>query len=467
MIWFGKEVSVLEKERSILGESWYSARRSTFQAATSGQRGSVLATFLTSLALFAIYLVQGIIVARMLDPAGRGEFGTSLYFPRDILLYAGLLGGVEIVAGYAARGSQQLGQLRYAALRLGLVTGFLTTAVAAIISIVVLTAIGKAYIIPFCLLVCLFVPFEHIHLTVSAVDRGNQQIARYNINRLIFFLAFPLLAFVAWQTHLAETLGISQLLLVCILFVISKIIGVLPTLRGWNLSSYLKHRQADGDLNCNWTTKQMLRDGRPYAISMLVSEAFDRLDIFLILALADVATSGHYFVAVPAAALLIVAPTSFGIFTFNLGASRKYIPSLRHAIAALTATAAFQMLSTAIMLLAMPILIVAFYGESYRPAIPFAMWLLPACAIKGFVHAIDAYLKGRGKPGIGVGIRAVSIFVMLTVAAIFYPSLGIIAIPISAVAGQTFSMLLIVIALVLDVRGRNRMGQFEENLGIK
>ena len=64
---------------------------------TDSEFRNVIATFLTTLAIFGIYLVQGIIVARILLPEGRGEFGTAMFFPRDVFLYAGLFGGVEIV----------------------------------------------------------------------------------------------------------------------------------------------------------------------------------------------------------------------------------------------------------------------------------------------------------------------------------------------------------------------------------
>jgi len=397
----------------------------------------------------------------MLGPVGRGEFGTSLYFPRDILLYAGLLGAVEVVAGVAARGraslgQQELGQLRFSALRLGLITGILTATVAGLIAVVVLVAIGKSYIIPFCLLICLFVPFEHVHLTVSSVDRGNRQFARYNINRLIFATVFPVFAIVAWQLGIAAWLGISQLLLVCCLFVLSRLVGLAPTLMGWQIGSFFRGEGSRSGSLPTPSARRMLSEGKPYALSMVVSEIFDRLDILLILVLADVATSGQYFVAVPAAALLTVAPNSFGVFTFNAGANKSFVPTLKQVWTALGLTSLLQILATVAMLLAIPFLISFVYGEEFEPAVQFAMWLLPACAIKGLIQAADAYLKGREKPLIGVWSRAISIILMLLFIAMFYRQFGLVSVPMSACFGQAFSMLVIVAALLLDVSKRNR-----------
>ncbi|HMO12526.1 MAG TPA: hypothetical protein PKD64_02960 [Pirellulaceae bacterium] len=420
------------------------------------QGASVVATSLTSLGMFAIFLVQGIVVARMLGPIGRGEFGTALYFPRDVLLYAGLLGSVEVIVAHAANGFANLRELRFAAMRVGALTGFITAIVAALISTLFLVYVGKAYIIPFCLVVCLFLPLEHIQLTVSAVDRGKRNIARYNLHRIIFALTFPLMALIAWQTELAQAIGISQLWLVCILFVVSKVFGLLPTM--WNtgvmslLLEKLRTFRANRHRGENRVgSKQLLKDGRPYAGAMLASELLDRLDILLMVALADVMTTGHYFVAVPAAALIYVVPSSFGIFMFNIGASKTTNPSLFQFSAGYVATLVFQIVSTAVMMLVLPYLIIWLYGENFGPGIQFALLLLPAYAIKGIVHGLEAYLKGRGRPDTAIRIRIVGIGGLLVTALALYPSLGIIAIPISAIVGQAVCMFLMTISTYKDV----------------
>ena len=200
-----------------------------------GELFSVVATFATTLTIFGIYLGQGIIIARLLGAAGRGEFGTSIYFPRDILLYAGLLGGIEIVNSYASRGTFDTVRLKFSAARMGLFSGILTASVAAVISIFALWMVGKSQLIPFSLLCCLFLPWEHMQLTVSAVDRGAKAYARYNVNRLIFALSFPLLVCAVFLLRLPELFGLSSLLAVCIVFVLARVDGILPTFRGMHL----------------------------------------------------------------------------------------------------------------------------------------------------------------------------------------------------------------------------------------
>ena len=82
---------------------------------SNSEFGQVIETVLTTLAIFGIYLIQGIVVARILGPLGRGEFGTAIFFPRDVFLYAGLMGGMEIVNSYAVKGTLNIRSLKYSA----------------------------------------------------------------------------------------------------------------------------------------------------------------------------------------------------------------------------------------------------------------------------------------------------------------------------------------------------------------
>ena len=452
---------------------------------------SLAATVLTTLGVFGFFFLQGIVVARILGPVGRGEFGHALYFPRDILLYAGLLGGIEVVNSIASKRGSDVVPLKYAAARLGLVTGLITAVVALLLSVIFLVLVGKTYLIPFAALVCAFLPFEHMQLTISAVDRGNQRYARYNINRLIYaatFVVFALIGFgmdevVASMNNMPEWLSgvaamasrwtgfnhmvpafISPLAFTCLLFVAARIVGLLPTLRDMKIYQRIRSGQSqsvkvDGVLD----TRSLLRDGRPFAFSMVVSEVFDRLDVFLIMALAaTMDLAGQYFVAVPAAALLIVAPNALGVFTFNIGADNTRTVTPKSAAVTMGLTIAFQTVATLIFALILPTLILSFYGAAYSPAIQFALWLLPASAIKGYLQAADGYLKGRNRPMIGIWSRLVSIVLMLLFVVCAYPHWDLLSIPMAACVGQALSMVIISAAVMKDVVERNRYMPLQE-----
>ena len=461
---WGKDRAVASPPK---GESGVQAKR---------ELKSILATFLTTLACFGVFFVQGVIVARILGPIGRGEFGSAIYFPRDILLYAGLLGGIEIVNSYAKnlRGNEVA--LKYSAVRLGLISGTITAFTAAILAVVIFTLIpDKSYLIPLCLFCCLFLPFEHIQLIVSAVDRGTESYAAYNWNRFAFAIAFPVLLLsvfgldeVLRQSNVFysgfnEALGLSPLPLVCAIFVLSRILGLLPTLRGMGIRKRLVDLLSSPGTSPGAkvvpegpTAKNLLVEGRPFALSMIATELFERLDIFLILALGAMNEAGFYFVAVPAAALLTVAPNALGVFTFNAGADVNRVVSLKQGLSVMAGIVGLQIVSTFVFTVIIPYLIVWVFSDEFAGAIPFAMWLLPACAIKGYLQAVDGYLKGCGKPLIGVWARFLSIFLMLIFVWLTYSRVGLLSIPMAACLGQAVSMVIISIAVVRHLIERNR-----------
>lgn len=421
-------------------------------AQTNSETGHLVATFITTLAVFGIFFGQGILIARILGPLGRGEFGTAIFFPRDVLLYVGLLGGIEIVTRYSSNRILDEKKLKYSAATLGLFSGLLTAAIGALLSVVVLSLVNqgeKSYLIPYCLLVCCFVPWEHIHLTVSGVDRGRESYGKYNLNRLILAASFPVLLGLGYLTGAFAMAGDQLLLLVCVTFVVSRVIGLLPTLRGLNLNEWLNgFREFVGLYDNPDAAKQqpsateLLREGSPYALSMFASELFERMDILLILALATVEESGFYFVAVPAAALLTIAPNSLGVFTFNAGADKRVV-KMTTAVGIFVASVLFQLVSIAILGLLVPFMIIYFFGQVFEPSIQFVLYLMPAFAIKGLLQALDGYLKGAGKPMVGVWARLLSIFAMLTFVALFFGKYDLLSIPMAAFVGQFLSMLIV------------------------
>jgi hypothetical protein len=478
-VWDGGGVESNVSESNVPEER--SIRDKVFNLFSNSEFGQVVETFLTTLAVFGVFLIQGIVLARILGPAGRGEFGTAMFFPRDVFLYAGLFGGIEIVNSYAVKGLVNVRSLKYSAAKVGLISGLFTGVIAAIVSVIVLVSVGKTYLIPFALLCCAFVPWEHMQLTISAVDRGTKNYRFYNVNRLLYAMTFVILLAVVYGLNIDNLLGLSPLLMICCLFVTARIVGILPTLRGMDVIGKLLGREkvqheisgseirgvVDASLDqaevpSAWT---LLKNGRFYALSMLASELFERLDMFLIVAIASVTESGYYFVAVPAAQLLIVAPNALGVFTFNAGADKDHKLSVKQAIGVMSATALLQIVSALILSLIIPFLIVQFFKQPFAPAIPFALWLLPACAIKGYLQAVDGYLKGRDKPMIGVWARFLSIFVMLAFVAGVYseiipgPSQKLLSIPMAACLGQAISMIIISAAVVRDVDERQKIDQ--------
>ena len=119
-----------------------------------------------------------------------------------------------------------------------------------------------------------------------------------------------------------------------------------------------------------------------------------------------------------------------------------------------------QIVSTVILALLIPWLIVTFYTAAFQPSIEFALWLLPAAAIKGYLQSADGYLKGRGKPIVGVWSRVISTVAMLVFVWLAFNQFEnrLISIPIAACFGQAISMFIITYYVFADIRTRRVPG---------
>ena len=62
----------------------------------------VIATVSTTFVVFVIFAVQGVLMARLLGPEKRAEYGTAILYTQTFT-YIGLLGSLLAIAGHAAR----------------------------------------------------------------------------------------------------------------------------------------------------------------------------------------------------------------------------------------------------------------------------------------------------------------------------------------------------------------------------
>ena len=85
----------------------------------------VVGTVGAQLAIFGLNAIQSIILARLLSPYARGEYGTVLLFTQ-ILLYAGMLGTSFSIARRSQPKENSLEQLKSASLRAGIFTGLVS-----------------------------------------------------------------------------------------------------------------------------------------------------------------------------------------------------------------------------------------------------------------------------------------------------------------------------------------------------
>ena len=393
-----------------------------------------LSTVGVAFLIVALQLAQGILLARLLGPTGRGEYATAILYSQ-LLLYVGLLGGLEVICRHAAASQIDKPQLRRAALRLGLTVGGLTTLVAFVLSLVALPP-DKRYLIPMALVCSLSITGQQVMLIMTAVDRGRAEFSTYNARRVIAAAAFPVLLL---ATHLF--FGVS-LAIACSLFVVASLISMAACLFGLP-------RPMTGDGAPS--VRSLLRECRPYALNMFVTDLFDRLDLLLVTWLVSLQDQGFYAAMVPAVYPLTVIPNTMGLFLFNAGADKQKRLKRLDVHRILGSAVAIQTLCTIVFMLLIGYVVRLLYGESFEPAVEFALWLAPVAAIKGILQGLDSYVKGRGKPLASIGCRVVAACSVIAVTWLLLNESGAVAIAQAALVGQVLCLIWLSAIVYADV----------------
>ena len=146
-------------------------------------------------AIVVLQMGQGVLLARLLGPEGRGEYAAAIFYVQ-MLVYAGLFGGLEVICRHAAEGELARSQLRRSALRLGMVTGLGTTCLVIVLNLIAMPE-DKRFLIPLAICCSLSVVGQQILFLMTAVDRGTGEFSKYNARRVFAAAAFPLLLLVA------------------------------------------------------------------------------------------------------------------------------------------------------------------------------------------------------------------------------------------------------------------------------
>lgn len=392
--------------------------------------------------IVALQMGQGILLARLLGPVGRGEYATTVLYVQ-MLLYIGLFGGVEVICRYAADRTVETIKLRRAAMWLGLTTGVVTTGLVVLCNVIALPD-EKAYLMSLGCLCAFSVIGQHVMLIMTAVDRGAGDFSKYNVRRFVSAAAFPALLLIA---ALVTDVTLN---LACVLFVIASAISMAACVFGLP-------KLATGESEP--PVKRLLKESRSYGVSMLATDLFERLDLLLVMWLVPLLTQGFYAAMVPVVYPLTVIPNTLGIYLFNTAADRSKRLRTSDVHRILGGSIAIQTVSTIVFIILIGPLVKLVYGEEFAPAIVFAWWLAPVSAIKGILQGLDSYVKGRGKPLAPIRCRIVASVVMLGLTAAFVGSYGAIAIAVAALVGQVICLVWLSAIVYADVREQNAVAE--------
>ncbi len=388
-----------------------------------------LGTFATSLFIQGCTVLQGVLLARLLGPTGRGEFATIILWP-NIFAGIGIFGVNMAIARFAGQGRSVDGLVKTAT-RAALITGAISTLICAL-ALPLLLPVEKHNLLPVAYLFLCFIPINHLGMNLQGVDHGMGNFAWLNTTRALLYPVF--------------FSGVA----LCWWFATDKLFWVVFSLLVANGSVVLLRLLAKkNSFECiqqGEKTKDLLKESMPFVAASVISILYMQMDKALLVWLLAPEEIGWYVAAFAAAGSVNVLNSAFSIVQFSSAA--QSVPGHGFPILAsvLRRGCIMSVIGGGALAAFLPWLLPLVYGNGFRPATVIAFVLLPGLILAGLGEIINQALRGQGQPVAGVISKVLGLVVMAIAGFIFADFWGGKGIAFGYLVGElvAFSGLMIV-----------------------
>ncbi|HTC64223.1 MAG TPA: oligosaccharide flippase family protein [Candidatus Saccharimonadales bacterium] len=363
-------------------------------------------TFSTSVIIQACGAATGILTARLLGPASRGELATVILWP-TILSNLGLMGCNWAVAREVAKKPKNEGDWIAAGTAVGLATACIFFAAGYFLLPWLLPA-DRRYLLPVTRLFLLLLPLDILNQVLLAVEHGRMRWRRYNLLRLSFFVFYFIMI---------SLIGITkrvQIRWFVVAFLASQLLSLL--VRVWvHRKSFVVGKSFLHECS------HLMRQGMPFfgaTISNLISL---QLDTILVVALFNAEAAGIYAVACAFANGQSSLGEALGITSFAVLSNEKDSKNREKIITETFRQSTLISCAVGIALSCLiPILVGPLFGFAYAKSVRPAMLLALSAAVMGSANILNQGLRGAGRPQagllsqlIGAGVMALSVVFFL------------------------------------------------------
>ncbi|OGF48529.1 MAG: hypothetical protein A2231_00055 [Candidatus Firestonebacteria bacterium RIFOXYA2_FULL_40_8] len=371
-----------------------------------------LYTFLTRVALAAAALLTGIIIARVLEPAGRGAYSIAILVPVMLYLVGNLGMGIANVY-FSSKKTQDV-----AAIAGNSIIFSLLASVILFLIFIIFNGYFEPFfkgVSPFAVIIGLSaLPFYFIYNFFQSLLLGTNRIKEFNMLRL------------------AEGFSLLFLLLIVLLLVKASVPAaifcwwgsiVLPAV----ISIILVKKQIGIKLAFNsGLFKESLGFGiKGYAANL--TQFFNyRLDTFLVNLFLDIVNVGFYSIAVSLAEILWFIPGSVATVLLPKSSASNEKENNRFTPLVLKTTFLITLVFAAVLYIGGSYFIGLFYTQKFMPALPALLILIPGTLIFSVQTVLASDLVGRGRPGINTIIAVIGLVVTIVLDVLLIPKYGII-----------------------------------------
>ena len=391
-----------------------------------------IATSVVATALIQILnIVSGVLLARLLLPAGRGELAAVILWP-SMVAAIGILGLHEAIAFHAAKRSHKPGEIFAASLALGFVLSIVLVPVGYVV-VKVVFADYPAEVKDAAYLYLAFIPLNLFGLYMVALFQGGLKFVEWNILRTLVHAAFTLLILLFYWLGFASVIDFALASLLANAITVATGLG-LHYRRGWlGLRPSLQ------------PAKDLLRYGSKVHLGYIVSVVSGRLDQLLISVVLAAADLGLFVVAASVATASKAVSNTLGVLAFPKIANQATPEGKVLVFGRYTRATVFAILPpTAILFWLAPWVLEFFFGRAFLPATAVARLLIVAAIPLGCKFVFIAGLKAYDRALVISQAELVGLVLSVISLAVLLPLYGIVGAGWAAVISQTGAALFMV-----------------------
>ncbi|MBI4516439.1 MAG: oligosaccharide flippase family protein [Deltaproteobacteria bacterium] len=382
---------------------------------------AALLTFAAQIAQLAAGTINGILVARLLGPAGKGVVALVMLSGSLAVTFGGL--GVGMYYGcVAGRGQFSRAALRSNAILCAALGTFLMTGLGLSLwcaGVLPVTGAELAWVLA-------PVPFGLVMRNFAGIFQGEGRFGQYNAVLTAMWLVIPLATL-----SLGLTMG-----------------GVSAALAAWCLGHVVAALLASWLLRGAGVASmdlRLLRSALAFGVAVwsvqLVGETNLRFDNYVAALVGGAEGAGYYSVAVSITNLLFHLPAAIGTgalphLAMASGEEAARLTGMGCRISLWT-SAGFALIAA---LLARPMIRLLF-GAEFEPAVVPLLWLLPGVVAYALAHVTTSYFYGQaGRPMLNGLVALISLVLGLAACAVLAPRFGLAGVAAGVSSGRIIAI---------------------------
>ena len=377
----------------------------------------------------------GVLSARILGPAGRGEFAAITLWPLAIASIIGL--GINQAVGFhVARRAFTVSEVATATTAIGAIQGILSVMVGQVVIYFTLAKYSPS-VRHLGIVFVLFTPFYIFGGYPANLFQGAQRLIEFNLIRVTAGFTFFVGLVGLFVTHLGSLASVlfSQVAG----YAAALILGLILT---WKILR--PHLQ--------WNRKavpSLFHFGYRTQVTSLTNYFNQRIDQLILSLLAPPQELGLYVVAVTLSTTVTIFPQAAGIVTFSKGSSQHSDDARITIGESFRASLVWLLAACTLLYVFTPILIRVVFGAAFEGSILACRILLPGAMMIGLKQVLYNGSSALGRPGLPSVAEGASVAVTAIGLYLLVPRYGYVGAAMVSTVAYTISF---VVMLVLASR---------------